>query len=132
MRVTHVYSIYGHQYGHRPRYSHEGVVYKYSARRVGLGQEVKGKIHVWSSGQRHFSPVKNLDPVAALDTAPMGVTGDVLTPLERRSYHQTMTNAKSRHRLSLRSRLGGLPSRPVETRVTCAAHSSSRMHLYGP
>ena len=39
---------------------------------------------------------------------------------------------KSRHRLSLRSRLGGLPSRPVETRGPCAARSSSRMHLYGP
>ena len=43
-------------------------------------------------------------------------SGDVLTLLERRIYHQTMT--KNRPRLSLRSRLGGLPSRPVETRGT--------------
>ena len=54
--------------------------------------------------------------------------GDVLTPFERRIYHQTMT--KSRHHLSLRPRIGGLPRRPVETRGACAARSSSRMHLY--
>ena len=40
--------------------------------------------------------------------------GDVLTLLKRRIYHQTMT--KNRSPLSLRSRLSGLPSRPVETR----------------
>ena len=49
--------------------------------------------------------------------------GDVLTPLERRIYHQTMT--KCRHRLSLRSRLVGLLSRPVETQGACAARLSS-------
>ena len=39
--------------------------------------------------------------------------GDILTPLEHQIYHQTMT--KNRYRLSLRSRFGGLPSRPVKT-----------------
>ena len=45
--------------------------------------------------------------------------GDVLTPrLKRRIYHQAMT--KSRHRLSLRSRLGGLLSRPQSKRAALA------------
>ena len=43
--------------------------------------------------------------------------GDILTALpERQIYHQTMT--KNRPRLSLCSRLGGLPSRPVKMRGT--------------
>ena len=50
--------------------------------------------------------------------------GNLLALLECRIYHQTMT--KNNPRLSLRSRLGGLLSRPLEMR---AVHS--RMRLYG-
>ena len=43
--------------------------------------------------------------------------GNILTLLECRIYHQTMTMTKNRPCLLLRSRrLSGLPSRPVETR----------------
>ena len=50
--------------------------------------------------------------------------GNILALLKRRIYHQAMI--KNRPCLSLRSMLGGLLSRPLETPA-----ARSRMHLYG-
>ena len=55
-------------------------------------------------------PHPSLQPKSSCSNSPCN--GDILTLLERRIYHKTMT--KNRPHLSLRSRLGGLPSRPVE------------------
>ena len=59
-------------------------------------------------------PHPSLQPKSSCSNSPCN--GDILTLLKRRIDHQTMT--KNRPRLSLRLRLGGLPSRPVEMSST--------------
>ena len=54
------------------------------------GQRVKDESWGWSSGQGQFLAVRYLDPVAAVDTAPI-----VVTPLDYALYKQTtLTSAR--------------------------------------